>query len=65
LDPKEVHDFEKKKWWYCSKCGHWLTRHDMNTHKEFLGLTDWQTNDLRPQRRPPSSLPITLSHSLM
>jgi hypothetical protein len=34
-DPKEVREFEKKKWRYCSKCGHWSTRHDTSTHKDF------------------------------
>jgi hypothetical protein len=34
-DPKEVREFEKKKWRYCSKCGHWSTRHDTSSHKEF------------------------------
>jgi hypothetical protein len=34
-DPKEVREFEKKKWRYCSKCSHWSTRHDTSTHKVF------------------------------
>ena len=39
-DPKEIRDFEKKKWRFCSKCGHWSTRHDTSTHKDFPPRSD-------------------------
>jgi hypothetical protein len=34
-DPNESREFAKKKWQYCSKCGHWSTRHSTSTHKDF------------------------------
>jgi hypothetical protein len=56
-DPKEIRDFEKKKWRFCSKCGHWSTRHDTSTHKDFPPRSDGANKRPKTANKP-STRPV-------
>jgi hypothetical protein len=58
-DPKEVCDFEKKQWRFCAKCGHWSTRHDTSTHKEFPRSDNANKRQKKPYSKSSAHPPRT------